>query len=127
MTVISLVAGSRLEDRQIGDELGRALGLEAQAGAVIAALAMAERSDEVDAFDKAARRLAHDDENLTAGDGYLGRTAAAGKPGLRLLVGSDHRGVEIGEAIDLRAAEKSDREALRLAASSGTFRAPRRW
>ena len=44
-----------LEDAEIGDELGRALGLEAEARAVVAALAVAERGEEVELLDEAAR------------------------------------------------------------------------
>ena len=127
MTVISLVAGIGLEDREIGDELGRPLGREAQPGAVIAAFAVAERGDEVELLDEAARRLAHDDENLAAGAGDFRRAAAAGKPRLRLVVGTDHGGVEIGEAIDLRAAEEADGKAAALQPVAEHFRPLERW
>src|SRR6185503_3481344 len=100
--------GIGLEYREIGDQLGRTLGRESHPGPVIAAFAVAERGHEVELLDEAARRMAHDDENLAAGAGDLGCAAAAGKPCLRLLVGTDHGGVEIGEAIDLRAAEEAD-------------------
>ena len=113
-TVISLVSRVGLEDREIGDELGRALGLDAEPGALVAALAVAERGDEIELADEAARRLPHDDEDLAAGDGDFRRAAAAGQPRLRLVVGADHRGVEIGEAVDLRAAEEADRDAAAL-------------
>ena len=78
---------------------------------MISALAVTERRDEVQLVDEAPRRLAHDDENLAAGAGDFGRAAAAGKPRLRLVVGPHHGGVEIGEAVDLCAAEKPDSEA----------------
>ena len=113
-TVISLVSRIGLEDAEIGDELGRPLGLDAEPRAVIAALAVAERGDEVELLDEAARRLAHDDEDLAAGGGDLRRAAAAGQPHLRLVVGADHRGVEVGEAVDLRAAEEADGDAPAL-------------
>src|SRR5258707_11982488 len=43
-----LAHGIWCEDREIGDELGRALGLDPEPGAVIAAFAVAERGDEVE-------------------------------------------------------------------------------
>ena len=47
-------------------------------------------------------------------DRDLRRAAAARQPHLRLVVGADHRGVEIGEAVDLRAAEEADGHAPAL-------------
>ena len=103
------------------------LVLIAEPGAVVAALAVAERGDEVELVDEAARRLPHDDEDLAAGDRDLRRAAAAGQPHLRLVVGADHRGVEIGEAVDLRAAEEADRDAPALQPVAEHLRHRRRW
>ncbi len=47
-TVNSLVFGIRLQDAEIGDQLGRALGRDAEPLAVVAALAVAERGEEID-------------------------------------------------------------------------------
>src|SRR5262245_24739762 len=69
-----------LEDAEVGDELGRALGLEAKPRAVIAALAVAHRRDEVELGGKTPLRLRHDDEDLAAGRSDLGRAAAAREP-----------------------------------------------
>ena len=58
--------------------------------------------------------LRHDDEDLAAGGRDLRRAAAARQPHLRLVVGADHGGVEVGEAVDLRAAEEADGDAPAL-------------
>jgi hypothetical protein len=99
---------------QIGDELGRPLGLEAEPGAVIAALPVSERGDEVELGDKAALALPHRDEDFTAAIGDLGSAARPGEPHRRFIVGADHDRVQVGEAVDLRAAEKSDGDAAAL-------------
>ena len=111
-----------LEHRQIGDQLGRALGLDAELGAAVAARDVADRGDEIELVDEAALALRHDDENLAAGGGDLRRAAAAGQPHLRLVVGADHRGVEIGVFVDLRAAEKADLDAAALQPVAEHFR-----
>src|SRR5262249_53114932 len=54
----------RLEHAEIGDQLGRALGLDAELLTRVAAGAVAERGEEVDLLDEAALAVAHDDENL---------------------------------------------------------------
>src|SRR6266508_1260305 len=61
-----LALGTGLEHGEIGDELGRALGRNTLPRAVAAALAVAERGDEVELLDEAAPVLAHDDEDLAA-------------------------------------------------------------
>ena len=66
------------EHAKIGDEAGRPLGLHAQAGAVIAAIAMAKRGDEIELLHEAALALRHGDENFPARDGDLRGAAAAG-------------------------------------------------
>ena len=46
--------------------------------------------------------------------GNLGCAAAARQPDLGLVVRPDHRAVQVAEAVDLRAAEESDRDAAAL-------------
>ena len=111
-----------LEHAEIGDEPRRALGLHAEPRAMVAALAVAERGDEIELVDEAALALRHDDENLAAGSGDLRRAAAARQPHLRLVVGADHRRVEIGVLVDLRAAEKADGDAPALQPVAEHFR-----
>src|SRR5690348_13801697 len=72
-----LRGGIRLEDAEIGDQPGRPLGPDAEPRAVIAALAVAERGEEVDLLDEAALEVVHDDEDLAARRRDLGRPAAA--------------------------------------------------
>src|SRR5262249_28535456 len=103
-----------LKDAEVGDQPGRALGREPKPRAMVAALAMAHGGDEVELLGKSARRLAHDDEYLAAGAGDRGRAAAAREPYLGLVIIADHGGVEIGEAVDLRAAEEANRHASAL-------------
>ena len=103
-----------LQDAEIGDEPGRALGAQAEPRPMLAALAMPQRGDEVEPLDEVSFRLAHDDENLAAAGADLGRPAAARQPGARLVIGADHGGVDIGEAVDLGAAEETDRHAAAL-------------
>src|ERR1700732_5462402 len=100
--------------RDIDNKSGRPLVPDSQACAVVAPLPMTERCDEVEPLHEAARRLAHDDVDFAAGAGYLRRAAAAGGPGLRLLVRAPHSRIEIGETIDLGAAEKPDGEPFPL-------------
>src|SRR5215467_1581657 len=104
----------RLEDAEIGNQPGRSLGLDAEARAVIAALAVTERGEEVDLLDEAAFEVVHDDEDLAARGRDLGRAAAARQPCLRLVIVAHHRSVEVGEPVDLRAAEEADSNAAAL-------------
>src|SRR5215813_5496098 len=56
-----------LKHAEVCDQLGWPLGLEPEAGAMIAALAVAHGGDEIELRRKGARRLVHDDEDLAAG------------------------------------------------------------
>src|SRR5215211_5115069 len=81
---------------------------------MVASFAMSNRCNEVQLGDEAALALRHDDEDLAARGGDLRRAAAARQPHLRLVVGANHSGVEIGEAVDLRAAEETNSDASAL-------------
>ena len=89
---------------------------------MIAALPVSERGDEVEPVDETAFALPHRNENLAAAIGNLGSAARSRKPHRRLVVGADHDGVQVGEAVDLRAAEKSDRDAAALQPVAEHFR-----
>ena len=109
-----LCLGIGLHDAKIGDHPRRPGARRAGAQARVAALAVAERGDERQILDERALAHRHGDEDLAAMDGDLRRAAAARQPDLRLVVGADNRRVEIGEAVDLRAAEKTDGDAAAL-------------
>ena len=66
MTVSSRVAGSGSHDAEIGDHPRGSLGLDAERARLLAAVAVAERGDEVELVDEGALRLRHDDEDLAA-------------------------------------------------------------
>ena len=53
-------------------------------------------------------RLAHDHEHLAGVDGDLARAAAAGQPGLRVVVVADDRRVDVAEPVDLGGAQEPD-------------------
>src|SRR5262245_18814176 len=75
---------------------------------------MTDRRHEIEPVDEAALALRHDDEDLAAGSGDLRRAAATRQPNFRLVVGTDHRRIEIGIFVDLRAAEEPDLDAATL-------------
>src|SRR5262249_47806992 len=91
----------RLEQCQVGDELGRALGPYPELGAAVAAGHMADRRYEIELVDEAALALRHDDEDLSTRRGDFRGAAAARQADLRLLVRSDNGRVEICELVDL--------------------------
>ena len=68
---------------------------------------MAHGGDEGQLVDESALAHGHDDEDLMAIGGDFRRPAAAGQAHLGLVIIADHGGVEIGEAINLRAAQKA--------------------
>ena len=108
-TVNSLVSGSGCQTREVGDQQRRALGVDAEPLAMVAAVAMAERGVEVDLLDHAAQRLLHGDVDLARRGRDLRRAAAARQPRLRLAVVADHRGVDVAEFVELGRAQKADR------------------
>src|SRR5215467_8646760 len=75
---------------------------------------MPERGDKVNRWDEGTRRLRHDDEDATACAGDLGGAAGAGQARRRMLILANDRRVDIAETVDLRAAEKTHRDAAAL-------------
>ncbi len=114
--------GMRLEHTQIGDHHAWPLTWKTRAPARIAAVQMAGRRDEVELLDEGALALTQDDEDLARRCRDFGRAAGPWQPHFRLVVGTDHRGVDIGEAIDLRGAEKADVDAPALQPVTEHFR-----
>ena len=113
-TVSSLLTASgSMTHRSVTSRVGP-LGRHAEPLAMAGAIAVAQRGDEIELVDERALALRHDDEHLAAGGGDLRRAAAARQPHLRLVVGADDRGVEVGEAVDLGAAEEADGDAAAL-------------
>ncbi len=68
---------------------------------IVATLAVTKRGHEFELVHEAALRLGHHDEDLAAGGCDLRRAAAARQPHLRFAIGANHRGVDIGEAVEL--------------------------
>ena len=103
-----------LEDAQIGDHRRGAAPAQAGALARVAAVEKAGRGDEIQPLHERPRVVAQDDQHLACEIRDLGRAAGAGQPHLGPAIGSDHRGVEVGEAVDLGGAEKADVDAPAL-------------
>jgi len=111
-----------LEHAQIRDELRRPLGPHPQAGAMVAAFAVAERGDEIEFFHEAAPALRHGDEDFPARYRDFWSAAAARQAHLGAGIGAHHRGVEIGVSVDLGAAQKAHRDAAALEPVAEHFR-----
>src|SRR4029450_6540320 len=82
--------------------------------AFTAGRAMPQRRPEIERADEAPRTVRHDDIDARAGSGNLHRATAPRQSHFRPGIVADHRAVEIPEAVDLRAAEKSDRDSPAL-------------
>ena len=68
---------------------------------------MTGTGDEVDRLRKGTPIEPADHHRPPGVDGDLRRPAAAGEANRRMLVGPHHRGVDVAEAVDLRAAQES--------------------
>ena len=104
----------RAQDADVGDDHLRPRAAEAEALAVARPVAEAHRRHEVDALDERPRRLAQQHDDLAARRGDLRCPAGAGQADLRRRVVADHRRVDVGEAVDLGAAEEADVDAAGL-------------
>src|SRR5208337_4957877 len=104
-----------LEDTQVGDDLlGPGAG-EPEPLAVPRARPVADRGDEVDAFDERAVALPDHDDHLTARGGDLRRAARTGQPHLgATVIPADHGRVDVAELVDLGGTEEADVDAAGL-------------
>ena len=92
---LELAVAPGLEDAQVGDD-----------GEGVAAAP--ERGDEVEALDEGPRRMPEQDDDLPGGRGDLGRPARTRQADLGMVVGADHRRVDVPAPVDLGRAEKAD-------------------
>ncbi|MNR13761.1 hypothetical protein D3C85_1301870 [compost metagenome] len=81
---------------------------------MVAALAEADRGDEVELVDEAAMTLLEDDQHFLGAAGDFRGAAGAGQAHLRREVVADHGGVDVAELVDLRRAEEADVDAPAL-------------
>ena len=100
----------RLHHAKIRDQPRRPLGPGTLLRPIVAAGSVPERGYERQLVDERSQALRHGDEHLLHMHRDLGRTATARQPHLRLVIIPDHRRVEVREPVDLRTAEKTDRD-----------------
>ena len=114
VSVSSQVAGSGRNSGEVGDDDLRATATQPPLLAASRSGAEPDGGDEVDAVDERPRRVAQHHDDLAARRRDLGGAAGAGESHLRLGVVTDDGRVDVGEAVDLGAAEEPDVDAARL-------------
>lgn len=97
----------RLQNAEIRDDPGRAAGRQSEPLPMIAAFAVSHGGDEGQPLHEAALRQRHGDEDAAAIGGDFRRTAASRQAHLGMVIGANDGRIEIGETIDLRAAEEA--------------------
>jgi hypothetical protein len=93
---------------EVGDDRGGPAAEPATPGIMDGIPAVAGGRPEVELIDERALRLAHDHQDPPRVDRDLARAARPGQTDLRVRIVADHRGVEVAEAVDLRAPEERD-------------------
>ncbi len=104
----------RLEDAKVGDYRLRACTGKAQASPVVTAFAEANGGYKIELAHEGAGRMAEDDQNALGRACDLRGTARAWKACLRSFIRTDHRGVDVSEAVNLGRTEKADVDATGL-------------
>ena len=96
------------QQAEVGDDQLWSCAAQAEPLPVPRPVTETERRAEVDAFDERPRRLAHDHHHLARRGRDLRRPACTRQPCPGVVVVADHRRVDVGEAVELGAAEEAD-------------------
>src|ERR1700691_3385812 len=103
-----------LKDAQVSHNSLGASTRKSQPLAMISTLAVANGGDEVELVDEGALRLPDDQKDFLGRARDLRSAAGAGQAYLGLIVTANHRGVQIGEAVDLCRPQKANVDAPSL-------------